>query len=62
MHAKCVVIDGESALITSANFTRRAQEHNTECGVLLEDATFAHHLARQWMGLVETGLAVEVPS
>jgi hypothetical protein len=59
MHAKCVVVDGECALITSANFTRRAQEQNTECGVLLEDATFAHHLARQWMGLVEAGLAVE---
>jgi phosphatidylserine/phosphatidylglycerophosphate/cardiolipin synthase-like enzyme len=60
MHAKCVVVDGECALITSANFTLRAQEQNTECGVLLEDPTFAHHLARQWMGLVEAGLAVEV--
>lgn len=60
MHAKCVVVDGECALITSANFTLRAQEWNTECGVLLEDPTFAHHLARQWMGLVEAGLVVEV--
>lgn len=60
MHAKCVVVDGESALITSANFTLRAHERNTECGVLLEDATFAHHLARQWMGLVEAGLVIEV--
>lgn len=59
MHAKCVVVDGECAFITSANFTRRAQEQNTECGVLLEDPTFAHHLARQWMGLVEAGLALE---
>jgi phosphatidylserine/phosphatidylglycerophosphate/cardiolipin synthase-like enzyme len=59
MHAKCVVIDGECALITSANFTLRAQEQNTECGVLLEDSSFAHHLARQWIGLIEAGLAVE---
>jgi len=59
MHAKCVVVDGEAALITSANFTRRAQEQNTECGVLLEDSTFAHHLARQWIGLAEAGLAIE---
>jgi phosphatidylserine/phosphatidylglycerophosphate/cardiolipin synthase-like enzyme len=56
MHAKCVVVDGKVALITSANFTKRAQEQNTECGVLIHDATFAHHLARQWMGLVEAGL------
>jgi phosphatidylserine/phosphatidylglycerophosphate/cardiolipin synthase-like enzyme len=60
MHAKCVVVDGEAALVTSANFTLRAHEHNTECGVLLEDPTFAHHLARQWLGLVEAGLVIEV--
>jgi phosphatidylserine/phosphatidylglycerophosphate/cardiolipin synthase-like enzyme len=59
MHAKCVVVDGECALITSANFTRRAHEQNTECGVLLEAPTFAHHLARQWLGLVDAGLVME---
>ncbi len=59
MHAKCVVVDGEAALITSANFTRRAHEYNTECGVLLENPTFAHHLARQWLGLIDAGLVVE---
>jgi phosphatidylserine/phosphatidylglycerophosphate/cardiolipin synthase-like enzyme len=59
MHAKCVVVDGECALVTSANFTLRAQEQNTECGVLLEDPTFAHHLARQWLGLIDAGLVIE---
>jgi hypothetical protein len=59
MHAKCVVVDGECALVTSANFTRRAHEQNTECGVLLEDPTFAHHLSRQWMGLVDASLVVK---
>jgi phosphatidylserine/phosphatidylglycerophosphate/cardiolipin synthase-like enzyme len=59
MHAKCVVVDGECALITSANFTLRAHEQNTECGVLLEDPIFAQHLARQWLGLVDVGLMVE---
>jgi phosphatidylserine/phosphatidylglycerophosphate/cardiolipin synthase-like enzyme len=59
MHAKCVVVDGTFALVTSANFTRRAQEQNLECGVLLEDAAFAHHLARQWLGLIDAGLAIE---
>lgn len=59
MHAKCVVVDGECALVTSANFTLRAQEQNTECGVLLEDSAFALHLARQWLGLIDSGLVVE---
>jgi phosphatidylserine/phosphatidylglycerophosphate/cardiolipin synthase-like enzyme len=59
MHAKCVVVDGESALITSANFTRRAYEQNTECGVLLQDEVFAHHLSRQWLGLIEARLMTE---
>lgn len=58
MHAKCVVVDGKVALITSANFTKRAQEQNTECGVLIHDPMFAHHLARQWMGLIEAGLVL----
>lgn len=30
MHAKCVVVDGECALVTSANFTYAAQELNLE--------------------------------
>ncbi|NJO12941.1 MAG: hypothetical protein HC872_05155 [Gammaproteobacteria bacterium] len=59
MHAKCVVVDGSAALITSANFTRRAHEQNTECGVLLHDEVFALHLARQWQGLIQAGLVIE---
>jgi phosphatidylserine/phosphatidylglycerophosphate/cardiolipin synthase-like enzyme len=59
MHAKCMVVDGECALVTSANFTLRAHEQNTECGVLLEDPAFAHHLARQWLGLIDAELVVE---
>jgi phosphatidylserine/phosphatidylglycerophosphate/cardiolipin synthase-like enzyme len=59
MHAKCVVVDGERALVTSANFTRRAHEQNIECGVLLEAPNFAHHLARQWLGLIDAGLVME---
>ena len=59
MHAKCVVVDGAAALVTSANFTQRAHEQNLECGVLLEDPAFAHHLARQWLGLIDANLALE---
>ena len=57
MHARTLFA---LALVTSANFTRRAQEQNTECGVLLESPNFAHHLARQWLGLIDAGLVREL--
>ena len=56
MHAKCVVVDGERAFVSSANFTSRGQERNIEAGVLLHDATFAAQLERQWLGLIGAGL------
>ena len=59
LHAKCVVVDGERAFLSSGNFSVRAQEHNIEAGVLLDDAAFALHLARQWVGLIEVGLVAE---
>lgn len=59
LHAKCVVVDGERAFVSSANFTTRAQERNIECGVLLEDREFATHLARQWLGLIDAKLVTE---
>lgn len=59
MHAKCVVIDGERAFVSSANFTQRGQERNIEAGVLLHDVLFARHLARQWLGLIEAGHVCE---
>lgn len=59
LHAKCVVVDGERAFLSSANFSVRAQEHNIEAGVLLQDPSFAGHLARQWNGLVQAGLVIE---
>lgn len=35
LHAKVLVVDGEAALIGSANVTGAALEHNLECGLLL---------------------------
>ena len=71
LHAKCVVVDGARAFVSSANFsnrwggvratvtnfTQRGQERNIEVGVLIEDAGFAAALAGQWLGLIEVGLA-----
>jgi len=62
LHAKCVVVDGAKAFISSANFTQRAQEQNIEVGVLIEDANFASYLAGQWLGLIEAGMVGEYMS
>ncbi len=59
LHAKCVVVDGAKAFVSSANFTQRGQERNIEVGVLIEDASFAGFLAGQWLGLIEAGVVGE---
>ncbi|MBK6692737.1 MAG: phospholipase [Myxococcales bacterium] len=56
LHAKCVVVDDERALVTSANFTDRGQTRNIEAGVLIADPVFAEQLAGQWRLLVSEGL------
>lgn len=60
LHAKCIVVDGERALVGSANFTDRGQSRNIEAGVLVEDARFAEELARQFHEAVGAGLFVAV--
>lgn len=55
LHAKCVVIDRESALVTSANFTEAAQLRNIECGVIIRDRRFATRIAEYFDGLRSTG-------
>jgi phosphatidylserine/phosphatidylglycerophosphate/cardiolipin synthase-like enzyme len=59
LHAKCVVVDGVKAFVSSANFTQRGQERNIEVGVLIEDPSFASYLAGQWLGLIDAGIAGE---
>ncbi len=59
LHAKCVVIDHEYTLITSANFTDRGQTRNLEAGVAIEDRGFAASLERQWLNLVDAGVVVK---
>ncbi len=59
LHAKCVVVDGAKAFVSSANFTQRGQERNIEVGVLIEDANFASFLGEQWLGLIKAGLVRE---
>jgi phosphatidylserine/phosphatidylglycerophosphate/cardiolipin synthase-like enzyme len=56
LHAKCIVVDDERALVTSANFTDRGQARNVEAGVVIEDRAFAGELGAQWRQLVREGL------
>jgi len=58
LHAKCIVVDDERSLITSANFTDRGQTRNIEAGVLIEDPRFAAELGAQWRQLVSERLVV----
>lgn len=55
LHAKCVIVDDEVSLITSANFTQRGQVRNIEAGVLITDTAFSEQLAGQWRQLVSEG-------
>jgi phosphatidylserine/phosphatidylglycerophosphate/cardiolipin synthase-like enzyme len=61
LHAKCIVVDLTSTLITSANFTDRGQTRNVELGVLIEDREFATQVAGQWRSLLEADLLSAVP-
>jgi phosphatidylserine/phosphatidylglycerophosphate/cardiolipin synthase-like enzyme len=56
LHAKCVVVDQERVLVTSANFTEAAHERNIEAGVLLNDPVTAIALQMQFESLVTRNL------
>ncbi|PRQ02078.1 phospholipase D-like domain-containing protein [Enhygromyxa salina] len=57
MHAKCIVVDGEIALVGSANFSDRARDRNLEVGALIRDHHFVQSLLAVWED-VEGELAV----
>lgn len=52
LHAKCIVVDEEQVLVTSANFTQAAHERNIEAGVFLNDTSIAQALRLQFDALV----------
>lgn len=61
LHAKCVVIDGAKALVTSANFTEAAQQRNIEVGALITDATFTRNLTGHFDMLITKGAVERLP-
>jgi phosphatidylserine/phosphatidylglycerophosphate/cardiolipin synthase-like enzyme len=53
LHAKCIVVDRQVALVTSANFTEAAQTRNIELGALIRCPRFAARLAGHFEVLAE---------
>lgn len=60
IHAKCIVVDGHTALVTSANFTEAAHARNIEAGALVRDPAFASSLEQQFVSLVSSGALTRV--
>jgi phosphatidylserine/phosphatidylglycerophosphate/cardiolipin synthase-like enzyme len=56
-HAKCVVVDGRTAFVTSANFTEAAQERNIEVGILVRSQIVAERLIAFFDALIAYGAA-----
>lgn len=55
IHAKCAVVDGRHALVTSANFTGPGQTRHIEVGALIDDVRFAGRLEGHFNALVGQG-------
>src|SRR5262249_41995329 len=56
LHAKCIVVDNKSALITSANPTPAAYERNIEVGLVLRGGDLPAQLSAHFSSLIERGL------
>jgi phosphatidylserine/phosphatidylglycerophosphate/cardiolipin synthase-like enzyme len=61
LHAKCLIVDDERALVTSANLTQAALDRNIEAGILVEDPAFAERLRAQFDALVACRQLLTVP-
>lgn len=60
MHAKVIVVDRKTALVTSANFTEAAQDRNIEAGVLVQNAHFSGRLQGYFESLIERDILKRV--
>ena len=55
LHSKCLIIDRQEAIITSANFTEAAQERNIETGVIVRYKPFVDRLVSYFITMKECG-------
>jgi phosphatidylserine/phosphatidylglycerophosphate/cardiolipin synthase-like enzyme len=61
LHAKCIVVDGQQAFVSSANFTEAAQTRNIEAGVLIRSSAFARRLSEHFQILASTSTVKRIP-
>ena len=61
LHAKCIVVDGRKALVTSANFTEAAQERNIELGLLVYSEAAATQIEQHFRRLIERNHLRKLP-
>jgi len=61
LHAKCVVVDGGQALVTSANFTEAAQTRNVELGLLVDAPAIASRIEEHFRSLIRNGFLERLP-
>jgi len=62
-HAKCILVDGSTAFITSANFTESAQERNIELGVVFRDnPKVAASIRSKFESLIQDGFLKPLPA
>jgi len=61
LHAKCIVVDNETAFVSSANFTEAAQLKNIEVGVIIKSPHFARHLSQHFDALAAEAVLKPVP-
>ena len=61
LHAKCVVVDGRQALVTSANFTEAAQTRNVELGLLVDGPAIAGRIEGHFRSLIRDGFLERLP-
>lgn len=62
LHAKAIVADEHSVLITSANFTEAALDKNIEMGILLRDGALAQTVVRHFSALIDQGFVKPMPA
>ena len=60
LHAKALIIDGERALIGSANLTQRALEANLEVGILVRDPVVSASLEAHVRTLMNDGILMRL--
>ena len=61
LHAKCVIVDRRTAIVTSANFTEAAQRKNIEAGVLIRYEPFVTRLSAYFEALRNSGKFLACP-